>query len=466
LAVLAVCGALLALYYRRKLKIAVSSGNTAWRRRAKKGIFFTTSKAVTHATTELQHIEVKEKYKPISMSEIASGDEVGHGTFGIVFKCTFRGTRCAIKKLHQKEEKSEAFAKALMDEFDVMSSLHHPNVLLTLGIAEDTVEGTKGIVMELMEASLADVLTSASFEHYSTWDGSLFSITSDVANGMAYIHYSNMLHRDLKPANVLLDAQWVAKISDFGTVFNSNSHRAGEGGGDLQGTPPYMAPEIVKLNVYDKPVDVWAFGCMLAHMGTKRPPYSWLTNIETPKQLVEVVRGGEHSPLELLLESMTTPEAIKELSKLCCQLAPADRPTFDTITGMVTAAIPVGTEPRPVARIRNKRPLRTSVAMDHSRPENPFPSFRDKEMQRRQRSTTAALEKSYQVDVAGASSPGGAGSSMATTEDKPSLYTTFADTILSTFASGTFAAESQGASAPPINEKKVEKPSSVSEAVR
>jgi serine/threonine protein kinase len=227
-----------------------------------------------------------------------------------------------------------------------------------------------------------------------------------------------------------------------------------------------MAPEIVKLNVYDKPVDVWAFGCMLAHMGTKRPPYSWLTYIETPKQLVEVVRGGEHSPLELLLESITTPEAIKELSKLCCQLAPADRPTFDTITGMVTAAIPVGTEPRPVARIRNKRPLRTAVAIDLSRPENPFPSFRDKEMHRRQRSTTAALEKSYQVDVAGASSPGGAGFSMATTEDKPSLYTTFADTILSTFASGTFAAESHGASAPPINEKKVEKPSSVSEAVR
>ena len=466
MAVLAVCGALLALYYRRKLKIAVSSGKTAWRRRAKKGIFSTTSKAATYAMTELQHIEVKEKYKPIPMSEIASGDEVGHGTFGIVFKCTFRGTRCAMKKLHQKEEKSEALAKALMDEFDVMSSLHHPNVLLTLGIAEDTVEGTKGIIMELMEASLTDVLTSASFEQYATWDGSLFSIASDAASGMAYIHYSNMLHRDLKPGNVLLDAQWVAKISDFGTVFNSSSHRAGEGGGDIQGTPPYMAPEIGKLNVYDKPVDVWAYGCMLAHMGTKRPPYSWLTYIETPKQLIEVVCGGEHSPLELLLETMTTPEAIKELAKLCCQLAPSDRPTFDTITGMVTAAIPEGTEPRPVARIRNKRPLRTSVVMDLSRPDHPFPSFRDKVSHMRQRSTTAALEKSYQVDVAGTSSPAGAGTSIATTEDKPSLYTTFADTILSTFASGTFTAVSQGASAPPIHEKAVEKPSSVSEAAR
>ena len=45
-----------------------------------------------------------------------------------------------------------------------MSALRHPNVLLTLGIAEDAATGSKGIVMELMEASLADVLNLKSFE--------------------------------------------------------------------------------------------------------------------------------------------------------------------------------------------------------------------------------------------------------------------------------------------------------------
>ena len=187
--------------------------------------------------------------------------------------------------LHTNDAKSNLLAKALMDEFHVMSTLRHPNVLLTLGIAEDSIEGTKGIVMELMEASLADVINLAAFQLYSSWEGSFFSIARDAANGMAYIHFNNMLHRDLKPGNVLLDAQWVAKIADFGSTFNSAANQAGKDGGDIQGTPPYMAPEIVQNKVYDTPADVWAFGCLLAHMGSKRAPYSWLTHIETPKQL-------------------------------------------------------------------------------------------------------------------------------------------------------------------------------------
>eukprot|EP00900_Chrysochromulina_parva_P012931 jgi/Chrpa1/21639/Chrysochromulina_OHIO_Genome00027755-RA len=281
IAVIAACASavvcfavLLVVYYHRKTRKS---------KRAKTVVSSNEGKG----STELQQIQVKEKYRPILMSEIMYGDQLGTGAFGVVYKCTFQATKCAIKKLHAKDENSEALAKALMDEFHVMSQLRHPNVLLVLGIAEDAFEGTKGIVMELMEASLADVLSSASFEQYATWAGSLFSIASDVANGMAYIHYNSMLHRDLKPGNVLLDAQWVAKVADFGTVFDTSDSAISESG-DIQGTPPYMAPEIVKRHVYDKPVDVWAFGCMLAHMGTKRPPYSWLTHIETPKQLLDV----------------------------------------------------------------------------------------------------------------------------------------------------------------------------------
>ena len=411
---------LVAVYYRRK---------TRKPQRAKTGV----SSKEGNGSTELQQIQVKEKYKPIPMAQIAYGDQLGTGAFGVVYKCTFQATKCAIKKLHAKDESSEALAKALMDEFHVMSQLRHPNVLLTLGIAEDAVEGTKGIVMELMEASLADVLSSASFEQYATWAGSLLSIASDVANGMAYIHYNNMLHRDLKPGNVLLDAQWVAKIADFGTTFDSTSHRAGESGGDIQGTPPYMAPEIVKRHVYDKPVDVWAFGCMLAHMGTKRPPYSWLTHIETPKQLLDVVASGEYSPLELLLESTTTLDAIKELAKQCCQPGPIMRPTFAQISELIIAAIPEGADPRPVARIKNKRPLRRATLPDSPSSSDRGKSgldqsYRDKF---RSRSKTQA-DKSYRVEDAG-SPP-----SPRTNPDSQAsaLFQTFSDTLLQTFTPG------------------------------
>jgi serine/threonine protein kinase len=427
IAVIAACASavvcfavLLAVYYHRKTRKPT---------RAKTDVSSNEGKG----STELQQIQVKEKYKPILMSEIIYGDQLGTGAFGVVYKCTFQATKCAIKKLHAKDESSEALAKALMDEFHVMSQLRHPNVLLVLGIAEDAVEGTKGIVMELMEASLADVLSSASFEQYATWAGSLLSIASDVANGMAYIHYNNMLHRDLKPGNVLLDAQWVAKVADFGTVFDTSESAISESG-DIQGTPPYMAPEIVKRHVYDKPVDVWAFGCMLAHMGTKRPPYSWLTHIETPKQLLDVVASGEYSPLELLLFSTTTPQAVKDLAKQCCQPGPIMRPTFGQISELIIAAIPEGAEPRPVARIRNKRPLRRANLP--SLPDSPStsdresgsPSYRDKF---RSRSKTQ-MDKSYRVEEA-ASPP-----SPRTNPDSHAgaLFQTFSDTLLSTFTPG------------------------------
>jgi len=178
---------------------------------------------------------------------------------------------------------------------------------------------------------------------------------------------------------------------------------------------------------------------MLAHMGTKRPPYSWLTHIETPKQLLDVVASGEYSPLELLLFSTTTPQAVKDLAKQCCQPGPIMRPTFGQISELIIATIPEGTEPRPVARIRNKRPLRR--AMLPSLPDSPSTSdresssptkldqsYRDKF---RSRSKTQ-MDKSYRVNEA-ASPP-----SPRTNPDSHAgaLFQTFSDTLLSTFTPG------------------------------
>jgi hypothetical protein len=171
-------------------------------------------------------------------------------------------------------------------------------------------------------------------------------------------------------------------------------------------------------------------------MGTKRPPYSWLTHIETPKQLLDVVASGEYSPLELLLESTTTPDAIKELAKQCCQPGPIMRPTFAQISELIIAAIPEGADPRPVARIKNKRPLRRAKLADD--PSSPSTSERGKSGQDqsyrdkfRSRSKTQA-DKSYRVEDAG-SPP-----SPRTNPDSQAsaLFQTFSDTLLQTFTPG------------------------------
>ena len=148
------------------------------------------------------------------------------------------------------------------------------NVLLSMGLSLDETESV-GIVMELMQASLQDVIYEPSFAQYANWESGYLCIATDVAKGMAFIHANDLLHRDLKPGNVLLDAQWVAKVADFGCAIDDSKHLY-EAQSQIAGTPPYMAPEILIANKYDKPIDVWAFGAMIAHMSSRKVPYQHL----------------------------------------------------------------------------------------------------------------------------------------------------------------------------------------------
>jgi len=303
---------------------------------------------------------------PIDLNEeIVYGSEIGKGAFGVVLRCKFRDTDCAIKQLrlptvgtpraeqHKGARASVAVLEGLLSEFDTMMTLRHPNVLLTMGIAVDPYDQTAGIVNELMQASLFDIIYEASFRPYATWDQAYLAIASDVAKGMSFIHFSGLLHRDLKPANVLIDARWVAKVADFGSVQDGST--AGECH-QVEGTPPYMAPEILQSATYEKATDVWAFGSMLAHMGTGKLPYQQL-GLKDRHELFAVIRSGEISPIHLLLEAADTPTGILDLAKACCTPERSQRPTFKDIATKFNSMLSDDTDMRPLVRIRDRKVL-------------------------------------------------------------------------------------------------------------
>ena len=280
------------------------------------------------------------KIQPIPWKDLEILEKLGEGTFGTVHACSFKATPCAVKQLREDKESSVQLLADMLREHDAMMGLRHPNVVLMLGIATDHVRRV-GIVLERLEISLLELLHGAGeYKEYRTWRASLLSIASDVAKGVTYLHFNNVLHRDLKPGNVLLSDSWVAKVADFGSSAMGKPGSAAKGEG-IHGTPPYMAPEVARGEAHSAALDVWSFGCLLVHMATLRPPYYGL-KCKTAMDIVRVVQRGEVSPVQVLLDDADRreykcPTSILALAKQCCQGDAKQRPDMPAIAGALSS---------------------------------------------------------------------------------------------------------------------------------
>jgi len=307
------------------------------------------------------------KIKLIPWNELEMAEKLGEGTFGTVHVCSFKATPCAVKQLREDKESSVQLLADMLREHDAMMGLRHPNVVLMLGIATDHVQRV-GIVLELLEISLLELLHGgAEYKEYRTWRASLLSIASDVAKGVAYLHFNNVLHRDLKPGNVLLADSWVAKVADFGSSANGKTSATASGGDEaLHGTLPYMSPEVARgENNQTAALDVWSFGCLLVHMGTLRPPY-YALKCKRAMDIVRVVQRGDVSPVQVLLDDTERreykcPASIVALAKQCCTREPTQRPDMPAIAGaLASPAIQTGIlkgakDARPLVRLQRPR---------------------------------------------------------------------------------------------------------------
>jgi serum/glucocorticoid-regulated kinase 2 len=100
------------------------------------------------------------------------------------------------------------------------------------------------------------------------------------------LHEKNIIYRDLKPENVLLGEDGYIKITDFGL---SKTNVCKNDAKSICGTPEYLAPEVVLMRKYGKPVDWWTLGCIIYEMLTGLPPFYK----KNRKALFEGIKGED-----------------------------------------------------------------------------------------------------------------------------------------------------------------------------
>ncbi|GFP96231.1 dual specificity protein kinase shka [Phtheirospermum japonicum] len=206
--------------------------------------------------------------------------ELGAGTFGTVYHGKWRGSDVAIKRIKKscftgRQSEQERLTMEFWREAEILSKLHHPNVVAFYGVVQDGPGGTLATVTEFMvDGSLRHVLLRKD-RHLDRRKRLI--IAMDAAFGMEYLHAKNIVHFDLKCDNLLVNlkdpSRPICKVGDFGL---SKIKRNTLVSGGVRGTLPWMAPELLNgsSNKVSEKVDVFSFGIVLWEILTGEEPYA------------------------------------------------------------------------------------------------------------------------------------------------------------------------------------------------
>lgn len=205
---------------------------------------------------------------------------MGQGSMSKVHRARDRslGRTVCLKVLDkEKTTKFEARFPGLVKapEGGILMALRHKNVVMTYDYGLTT-KGEQFLVMELIEGFGMNFLIET---RHPSLEGKRIEYLIQIADSIEYIHQQGYLHRDICPRNIMVTADGVVKLIDFGLAIPYKPEFCKPG--NRTGTPNYMAPELIKRITTDHRVDLFALGVTAYEMFTRTLPWEKSQSLQT-----------------------------------------------------------------------------------------------------------------------------------------------------------------------------------------
>ncbi|KAH0780712.1 hypothetical protein KY290_000310 [Solanum tuberosum] len=278
-------------------------------------------------------------------------EKLGQGGYGSVYKGKLQsGPNVAVKIL----SKPKADGQDFINEVATIGRIHHVNIVQLIGYCAERCK--RALVYDFMpNGSLEKYITSQEegADQLLSWDRK-FEIALGVARGIEYLHRGcdiQILHFDIKPHNILLDENFIPKLSDFGLAKLYPADKSIVTLTAARGTIGYVAPELINRSIgpISYKADVYSFGMLLIDIVGLKTNLAAREDVSSqyfPHWIYDQLDNGKE--IEVLDE---THEDIKKLTLValwCIQMNPLDRPSMTKVVEMLEGELQaLQTPPRP-----------------------------------------------------------------------------------------------------------------------
>ncbi|TKY51215.1 LRR receptor serine/threonine-protein kinase ERL1 [Spatholobus suberectus] len=265
---------------------------------------------------------------------------VGYGASSTVYKCALKNSRpIAIKRLYNQHPHN---LREFETELETIGSIRHRNLVTLHGYAL-TPNGNLLFYDYMANGSLWDLLHGP-LKVKLDWETRL-RIAVGAAEGLAYLHHDcnpRVVHRDIKSSNILLDENFEAHLSDFGTakcISTARTHATTY----VLGTIGYIDPEYARTSRLNEKSDVYSFGIVLLELLTGKKAVDNDSNLH---QLIlskadnNTVMEAVDPEVSVTCIDLAHVKKTFQLALLCTKSNPSERPTMHEIARVLVSLLP------------------------------------------------------------------------------------------------------------------------------